>query len=147
MKTPTDKQMAFAEAIERFTGVPLPEIRTRQSLFLYIRDNRPEFERQSQMLEDFCNDETQTANPFNDMMRIDDMMKTILKFAGTALVSTLCFAMAVVIAALALHAWRHGDFACAVGAGLMAAMGLSAGALYAFTAGCIAAAEFRRRHD
>ena len=74
-------------------------------------------------------------------------MKTILKFIGAVLASLFCLAMTAVTATLALHAWRHGDFAGAVGAGLMAAMSLPTGMLYAFLAGSIAAKFKVGRHE
>lgn len=49
---PTEKQVRFAEAISRSLGVPLPKKRTRQSLFLFIRDNRDAFDRR-QTFEDY----------------------------------------------------------------------------------------------
>jgi hypothetical protein len=74
------------------------------------------------------------------------MMKTILKLAAAALASVLCLAMTVVTAALAIHAWRHADYAGAVGAGLMTVMSLLTGALYAFLAGSTAA-RIKEHHD
>lgn len=39
MKPATEKQISFAKAISGVTGKPLPEEVTRQSMFLFIRDN------------------------------------------------------------------------------------------------------------
>lgn len=44
MKPPTEKQLSFAKIISTELMVELPEEKTRQSLFLFIRDNRPEFD-------------------------------------------------------------------------------------------------------
>lgn len=44
-RPPTEKQVKFAFAIAERLNMRLPRIRTRQSLFLFIRDNRPEFDR------------------------------------------------------------------------------------------------------
>lgn len=45
VKAPTDRQLKFAIAISSFLSVPLPPVQTRQALFLFIRDNRPEFDK------------------------------------------------------------------------------------------------------
>lgn len=42
---PTKKQLEFASAISKSLGIELPKDKTRQSLFLFIRDNRPEYDR------------------------------------------------------------------------------------------------------
>lgn len=44
MKAPTDRQMQFASAIAEALGMELPAEKTRQSLFLFIRDNRPKYD-------------------------------------------------------------------------------------------------------
>lgn len=44
MKDPTSKQMEFAAEISRVLEIPMPEVKTRQSLFLFIRDNKPKFD-------------------------------------------------------------------------------------------------------
>ena len=44
-RAPTGRQVSFARAISAALGIALPELWTRQSLFLFIRDNRPRFER------------------------------------------------------------------------------------------------------
>lgn len=44
MKPPTEKQMKFAEIIASSLMINLPQEKTRQSLFLFIRDNRPKFD-------------------------------------------------------------------------------------------------------
>lgn len=44
MKPPTEKQMKFAEIIAAALNIKLPQEKTRQSLFLFIRDNRPKFD-------------------------------------------------------------------------------------------------------
>lgn len=43
MKPATEKQISFAKAISGVTGKPLPEEKTRQSMFLFIRDNVDEY--------------------------------------------------------------------------------------------------------
>lgn len=43
-REPTEKQVRFAEAISAALGLPMPKERTRQSLFLFIRDNRAEYD-------------------------------------------------------------------------------------------------------
>lgn len=43
-RPPTEKQVKFAEAIASELCIKLPAIRTRQSLFLFIRDNRPKYD-------------------------------------------------------------------------------------------------------
>lgn len=43
-RPPTDKQVKFAEAIAAELAIELPAARTRQSLFLFIRDNRPKYD-------------------------------------------------------------------------------------------------------
>lgn len=45
-RDPTRAQIRFATAISEKIGVAMPDIRTRQSLFIYIRTYRPEFEKQ-----------------------------------------------------------------------------------------------------
>lgn len=40
----TAKQLKFAMAISRELDIKLPDERTRQSLFLFIRDNRPKYD-------------------------------------------------------------------------------------------------------
>ena len=42
---PTEKQIKYAEAISSSLGVPLPKELTRQSLFLFIKSNKQEFDR------------------------------------------------------------------------------------------------------
>lgn len=49
MKDPTDKQMQFATSIAETLGIELPAERTRQSLFLFIRDNMPRFKQKRSM--------------------------------------------------------------------------------------------------
>lgn len=44
-RPPTERQVEFASAIAERLNIRLPRIRTRQSLFLFIRDNRPKFEK------------------------------------------------------------------------------------------------------
>lgn len=44
-RPPTERQVKFASAIAERLDIRLPRVRTRQSLFLFIRDNRPEFDR------------------------------------------------------------------------------------------------------
>lgn len=44
-RPPTEKQIRFASAIAERLHICLPWNRTRQSLFLFIRDNRDRFER------------------------------------------------------------------------------------------------------
>ena len=43
-KPATEKQIAFAHKIAEALGIPYPQEETRQSLFLFIRDNRQKFE-------------------------------------------------------------------------------------------------------
>lgn len=43
-RPPTEKQILFARAISTTLDVDLPEELTRQSLFLFIRDNRPKYD-------------------------------------------------------------------------------------------------------
>lgn len=43
MKEPTEAQVKFAKRIHIWTDIPLPSVMSRQSLFLYIRDNLPKF--------------------------------------------------------------------------------------------------------
>ena len=40
---PTDKQISYANAIHHLMGVPLPEEKTKQAYFLYIRDNYKDY--------------------------------------------------------------------------------------------------------
>lgn len=42
---PTKKQIDFASAIAKSLGVELPNPQTKQSLFLFIKENRPKFEK------------------------------------------------------------------------------------------------------
>lgn len=49
MKPPTEKQMKFAEIIASSLMIKLPQEKTRQSLFLFIRDNRPKFDEMQKM--------------------------------------------------------------------------------------------------
>ena len=44
MKPPTDKQMQFALEIANALEIELPTNKTKQSLFLFIRDNKPEYD-------------------------------------------------------------------------------------------------------
>lgn len=44
MKPPTEKQLSFAKIIATELMIELPEEKTRQSLFLFIRDNKPKFD-------------------------------------------------------------------------------------------------------
>lgn len=44
-RPPTAKQLKFARAIARALAIEMPAERTRQSLFLFIREHRPEFDR------------------------------------------------------------------------------------------------------
>ena len=45
MKKPaTDKQIDFAHKIAYALGIPYPAEETRQSLFLFIRDNKPKYD-------------------------------------------------------------------------------------------------------
>lgn len=46
MRPPTEKQMKFAEIIAAALRIKLPQEKTRQSLFLFIRDNRPRFDKE-----------------------------------------------------------------------------------------------------
>lgn len=46
-RPPTEKQERLAEMIHKATGVNLPDEKTRQSLFIYIRDNKPEFDKKA----------------------------------------------------------------------------------------------------
>lgn len=43
-RPPTEKQVKFAEAIADTLCVELPAVRTRQTMFLFIRDNRPKYD-------------------------------------------------------------------------------------------------------
>lgn len=43
-RPPTEKQVKFASAIAERLCIQLPRIRTRQSLFLFIRDNKAEYD-------------------------------------------------------------------------------------------------------
>lgn len=43
MREATIKQIAFANAISQSLNISLPGTVTRQSLFLFIRDNKPKF--------------------------------------------------------------------------------------------------------
>lgn len=43
-RPPTEKQVKFAEAIADVLCVELPAVRTRQTMFLFIRDNRPKYD-------------------------------------------------------------------------------------------------------
>lgn len=43
-RSPTEKQVKFAKAIAAELAIELPAVKTRQSLFLYIRDNRPKYD-------------------------------------------------------------------------------------------------------
>lgn len=44
MREPTDRQMQFASTIAETLGIELPAEKTRQSLFLFIRDNKPKYD-------------------------------------------------------------------------------------------------------
>jgi hypothetical protein len=44
MRPATEAQKKFAEAIAKELSIDLPKEVTRQSLFLFIRDNRPKFD-------------------------------------------------------------------------------------------------------
>lgn len=44
IRPPTEKQLKFATAIAEALHIRMPFERTRQSLFLFIRDNRPKFD-------------------------------------------------------------------------------------------------------
>lgn len=44
MRDPTDKQIQFATAIAKALRIELPVERTRQSLFLFIRDYKPTYD-------------------------------------------------------------------------------------------------------
>lgn len=44
-RPPTASQERFAEIIRQVTGVKLPDELTRKSLFLYIRDNKPAYDK------------------------------------------------------------------------------------------------------
>ena len=48
---PTEKQIKFAKAISEQLGIPLPEVKTRQSLFIFIRDNRGRFDEMREDME------------------------------------------------------------------------------------------------
>lgn len=43
-REPTEKQVQLAEAISAVLGLKMPEEMTRQSLFLFIRDNKAEYD-------------------------------------------------------------------------------------------------------
>lgn len=43
-REPTEKQVQLAEAISAVLGMKMPEEMTRQSLFLFIRDNKAEYD-------------------------------------------------------------------------------------------------------
>lgn len=43
-REPTEKQMRLAEAISAVLGLKMPKEMTRQSLFLFIRDNKAEYD-------------------------------------------------------------------------------------------------------
>lgn len=45
-RDPSRAQIRFAEAISLKLGIAMPDICTRQSLFIYIRDHRQEFDKQ-----------------------------------------------------------------------------------------------------
>jgi len=45
-RDPTRAQLRFATAISKKLGVAMPDILTRQSLFVYIKNYRPEFDKQ-----------------------------------------------------------------------------------------------------
>lgn len=45
MRPATEAQKKFAEAIAKELSIDLPKEVTRQSLFLFIRDNRPAFDK------------------------------------------------------------------------------------------------------
>ena len=44
MKPPTEKQLEFGKKIAELLGINLPQEKTRQSMFLFIRDNKPKFD-------------------------------------------------------------------------------------------------------
>ena len=44
LRPPTERQLKFAVAIAESLHVRLPQIQTRQTLFLFIRDHRPRFD-------------------------------------------------------------------------------------------------------
>lgn len=44
MRPPTEKQLKFATAIAARLDIEMPVERTRQSLFLFIREHRPRFD-------------------------------------------------------------------------------------------------------
>ena len=45
-RDPSKAQVKFARAIADRLGIALPDPATRQSLFIFIRDHRPEFDKQ-----------------------------------------------------------------------------------------------------
>ncbi len=49
IKAPTDNQLKFAIVISSLLRVPLPKIQTRQSLFLFIRDNKPKLDKMQKL--------------------------------------------------------------------------------------------------
>ena len=53
---PTEKQVKFAEAISAVIGLPIPEERTRQSLFLFIRDNKAKYDAMRDAMRTECLD-------------------------------------------------------------------------------------------
>ena len=43
VREPTEKQIKYASSISKVLDVPMPESLTRQSLFIFIRDNAPKY--------------------------------------------------------------------------------------------------------
>lgn len=64
MRPPTEKQLKFASAIAARLGIEMPAERTRQSLFLFIRDNEPEFRQRRPHWTDMIDDPQEDRDMF-----------------------------------------------------------------------------------
>lgn len=69
MREPTEKQIRFAQAISETLNISMPKLMTRQSLYCFIRDNKPEYEEHKHFYKD--DDETE-VDTFIDGTNIVD---------------------------------------------------------------------------
>ena len=66
MNPPTEKQMKFAEIIAAALNIKLPQEKTRQSLFLFIREHRPRFDKEQKEFRRCSHDWTDMLDPEED---------------------------------------------------------------------------------
>lgn len=78
----TEAQVKFAEAIASELCIKLPAVRTRQTMFLFIRDNKPRFlekqsiDRHNARVADvarFADDPSQPDDPDGDVCMMEAM--------------------------------------------------------------------------